>query len=79
MPRWERTLEGSWDFHITCIKKIIIFKDTVDKRKKEKEKEEDEDDGEDTLDWWSRYYETMKFIDAEAQERKKVAFCCHAK
>ena len=43
-----------------------------DKRRTKEEKEEEEDDDEDTLDWWSRYYETMKFIDAEAEDKKKV-------
>ncbi|CAB4005702.1 otoferlin-like isoform X4 [Paramuricea clavata] len=42
-----------------------------DKKKKKEDKEEEEDDNEDTLDWWSRYYETMKFIDAEAEDKKK--------
>ena len=44
----------------------------MEKKKKKEEKEDDEDDSEDTLDWWSRYYETMKFIDAEAEDKKKV-------
>ena len=37
---------------------------------KEKGKGKEEDDGEDALDWWSRYYETLK--DRERSERKEA-------
>lgn len=36
---------------------------------KEKGKGKEEDDGEDALDWWSRYYETLK--DRERNERRE--------
>ena len=37
---------------------------------KEKGKGKEEEDGEDALDWWSRYYETLK--DRERNERKEA-------
>lgn len=50
---------------------FLFLQDPGDKKKKKEKDEEEEDDSEDTLDWWSRYYETMKFIDADAEDKKK--------
>ena len=48
-----------------------MLQDPAAKKPKEKKEEEEEDDSEDTLDWWSRYYETMKFIEAEVEDKRK--------
>ena len=36
----------------------------------EKAKGEEEDDDEDSLDWWSRYYETVKDIERQEDEEE---------
>lgn len=61
----------SYHKHRLTLVLFVWIQDSPDKKKKKEKEEEEDDDSEDTLDWWSRYYETMKAIETETEDKKK--------